>query len=664
MSRRLAIQWWAVAVMGGLGSMVHADLLIWNGGAGGVWQDGGSGGQSGGSPDVWDNALPDSASFTGTAPTTVSIAAGGVTVGDLTVSGAAYGFAGPGTLTLTGGDITVGAGLASTMTVALAGSSGFTKTGEGTLVLAGANKNVGGTLVVEGGAIQVAGVGNGFLGSSSNAAVRLDGGALHGNFAANVSPAWSIEVGPAGGELRNLNTGRWQMNQANRLSGSGTLTLSFGTANTRYELTAAQSTFAGKWVLDSAGNNNRFFDITSGFSPGTATGDDVYTLRQASLLLRDGVVLGATNKGILLVNGTSRIGAAGGNTATIAGRISGGVSDHLELSLGNSNSVLILSNPQNNWQGNTIVRTDAASGDLRGTVRLGASDVIPNTGGNVTLNTGVVLDLNGFNETIGGLDGSGRVISSTGSATLTVGANGNSPTFNGTIADGGGQLALTKVGAGIQSLGGTNTYSGVTVVSGGTLKLNAGSSISNTPSITIASNAVLNVASLAGGLTLRSGQTLGGEGEVVGSLTVGNGATLDPGSSPGFLIVDSLTLASGSRLLIDINGTAVPGVDYDRVFSDGSLTYQAGWTLEVSFASGLSGTHTVRIVDFATYNGTANAPVLTYNESEADNVSFNAATGELTFTGTLVPEPASLMLMLIGGWLLRMRRTVRGGVRV
>ncbi len=663
MSKRMVRQCWALAVIGWSVCSVRADLLIWNGGSGGVWQDGGSGWQSGGSPDVWDNAVPDSASFTGVAPSTVSIAAGGITVGDLSVSGATYGFAGPGTLTLTGGDIAVGAGLVSTMSMALAGSAGFTKTGEGVLVLSNGNKNVSGTVVIEGGAIQVAGVGNGFLGSTSNTAVTLNGGALHGNFAANASPAWAIEVGAGGGELRNLNAGRWQMNQANRLSGSGTLTLSFGTVNSRYELTAAQSTFAGKWILDSAGNNNRFFDITSGFNPGTATGDDVYTLRQASLLLRDGVVLGATNKGIRLINGTSRIGVAGGNTATVAGRITGGVSDHLELSLGSTSSVLVLSNTQNSWLGNTILRTDAASGDVRGTVRLGASEVIPNTGGNVTINAGVVLDLNGFTETIGGLDGSGRVISSTGAATLLVGANGNSPTFTGTIADGGGQLGLTKVGAGTQSLAGTNTYSGVTVVSEGTLKLNAGSSISNTPSITIASNAVLNVASLAGGLTLRSGQTLGGEGEVVGSLTVGDGATLDPGASPGFLTVDSLTLASGSRLLIEVNGTAFPGADYDRVFSDNTLTYQAGWTLEVSFASGLSGTHTVRILEFASYNGTANAPVLTYNETEAENVSFNTATGELTFTGTLVPEPASVVLMLLGGFLLRLRRSVRGGAR-
>lgn len=663
MNKRMVNRWWALAVIGLSACMARADLLIWDGGSSGVWQDGGSGWQSGGSPDAWDNAAPDSASFTGVAPSTVSIAAGGVTVGDLSVSGTAYGFAGPGTLTLVGSDITVGAGLVSTMSVALAGSSGFTKTGDGILVLSNGNKNVSGTVVIEGGAIQVAGVGNGFLGSSSNAAVTLNGGALYGNFAANVSPAWAIEVGAGGGELRNLNAGRWQMSQANRLSGSGTLTLSFGTVNTRYELTAAQSTFAGKWILDSAGNNNRFFDITSGFNPGTATGDDVYTLRQASLLLRNGVVLGSASQGIRLTNGTSRIGVAGGNTATVAGRISGGVSDHLELSLGSTSSVLVLSNTQNSWLGNTILRTDAASGDVRGTVRLGASEVIPNAGGNVTINAGVVLDLNGFTETIGGLDGSGRVISSSGAATLLVGANGNSPTFSGSLADGGGQLALTKVGAGTQSLAGTNTYSGVTVVSEGTLKLNAGSSISNTPSITIASNAVLNVASLAGGLTLRSGQTLGGEGEVVGSLTVGNGATLDPGSSPGFLTVENLTLASGSRLLVDVNGTTIPGIDYDRVFSDSALTYQAGWTLEVSFATGLSGTHTVRILEFASYNGTANAPVLTYNETEAENVSFNAATGELTFTGTLVPEPASVVLMLLGGWLLRLRRHSHGGAR-
>jgi autotransporter-associated beta strand protein len=644
-----------MGLVAGWSSIAAADLT-WGGGEAGVWKGGGTGWLDGVIADTWDNAAPDNAIFSGALPTAISVDSLGVTAGNLTFSSGLYTFNGPGTLALSNSTVQVGGGLTTTVNVALSGTSGMIKSGDGVLSLAGNNKSYSGTTVINGGAIQISAVGNNILGASSNGNVTLNGGALYGNFSANVSPGWVINVGSLSGELRNLAAGRWLINQNDRFTGSGALTLSFGTVNTRYELTAAQNTFAGKWVLDSAGNNNRFFDIYSGFAPGSATGDDVYTLRQASLLLRAGTVLGSATQGILLTNGTSRISIAGGASATLAGRISGGVNDHLEVSVGNATAVAILSNTNNSWLGNTLLRTDAASGDVRGIVRLGASGVLPDLGGNITINTGVILDLNGFNETIGGLAGAGRVISSTGAAVLRVGSNNNSPTFTGVLADDGGVLGLTKVGDGIQALAGANSYSGDTLVLDGTLKLNSGASISNTPSITVAAGAAFDVSSLSGGLTLRSGQTLSGEGEVIGSLTVGADATLSPGSSPGFLTVDALTLAGSSRTLMEINGVTTPGTDYDWIQSDSSLTYQSGWILRLSFGANIAGTHTIQLFDFASYNGTANAPTIEYaGTSGAASSSYNESTGEFTFTDAfLVPEPSTLLLMGLGvmalGW--------------
>ncbi len=74
------------------------------------------------------------------------------------------------------------------------------------------------------------------------------------------------------------------------------------------------------------------------------------------------------------------------------------------------------------------------------------------------------------------LTGSGRLEGGFGGArTTTVGVNGGSGTFTGTVANntdfGGRVLALTKAGAGTQSLLGTNSYTGITTVTGGVLAL-------------------------------------------------------------------------------------------------------------------------------------------------------------------------------------------------
>ncbi|MCL1921603.1 MAG: autotransporter-associated beta strand repeat-containing protein, partial [Kiritimatiellaeota bacterium] len=78
------------------------------------------------------------------------------------------------------------------------------------------------------------------------------------------------------------------------------------------------------------------------------------------------------------------------------------------------------------------------------------------------------LDLNGFSQTVAGLSGSGRVISAA-PATLTFG-DAQDTSFEGYI-DGG--LTLAKQGPGTATLASANTYSGDTLISGGTLKLRA-----------------------------------------------------------------------------------------------------------------------------------------------------------------------------------------------
>ncbi len=213
------------------------------------------------------------------------------------------------------------------------------------------------------------------------------------------------------------------------------------------------------------------------------------------------------------------------------------------------------------------------------------------------------LDLAGYRFQFPGLQGGGTVLSSTGSVVLTVNndvaTNNADNTFSGvlrdgTVEEGGGVLALTKTGSKTLTLAGINTYTGVTNVSQGTLKLAATSSnnIANSPSIHLASGAVLDVAGLSGAtLALANGQTLMGSGSVNGgSVTVGSGATLAPGAGAGTLTLGGgLTLATDSVFNWDNNSANAmgnAGSDWDVAsVTGGATTIASGAKLNLQFGN-------------------------------------------------------------------------------
>src|SRR6185369_12828460 len=95
------------------------------------------------------------------------------------------------------------------------------------------------------------------------------------------------------------------------------------------------------------------------------------------------------------------------------------------------------------------------------------------------------LQLNGFDITIASLSSGaplGNPIiednASSGTHTLTINS-GASTTYAGVLQNGGisSTLALTKSGLGVLTLTGTNTYSGKTTLSAGTLNINSASAI-------------------------------------------------------------------------------------------------------------------------------------------------------------------------------------------
>ena len=213
-----------------------------------------------------------------------------------------------------------------------------------------------------------------------------------------------------------------------------------------------------------------------------------------------------------------------------------------------------------------------------------SSPALPATGA-VIVASGATLDLNGFNSTIAGLNGSGIVDSSSTNvpATLTV-SNSVDASFGGVIQDSGLSLALVKTGSAAQSLNGTNTYSGTTTVSNGTLFVNG----------VLGTNAV----KVTGG-------TLAGCGKVLGPVTLQSGGTVAPGTNAiGRLVIsNSLTLAAGCATKIEISKTGSVTTN-DSVFGLTSLSCGGTITVTNIGVTALAAGDTFKIFSAASFSGT------------------------------------------------------------
>jgi len=149
-------------------------------------------------------------------------------------------------------------------------------------------------------------------------------------------------------------------------------------------------------------------------------------------------------------------------------------------------------------------------------------------------------------------------------------------TWNGVIS---GQGGLWKTNWGTLFLNQANTYNGNTTIQWGFLTLGATGSISNSPVIDVWSGGTFNVTSNASPFVLGAAQTLKGNGTNLGNMTAYG--TISPGASIGTLAFNgNLTLASGSKLLVEVDKAQVPTGDLITV--SGTLSKTGSGTVTVS----------------------------------------------------------------------------------
>ena len=187
----------------------------------------------------------------------------------------------------------------------------------------------------------------------------------------------------------------------------------------------------------------------------------------------------------------------------------------------------------------------------------------------MSISSGAVLDLDNISAMIGSLTGSGTVTNTAASntATLTLKpAAGSISTFSGIIQNGStANVALTLNGNGTEVLTGSNTYTGTTTITAGTLQLGDGTSKNGSVAGKITDNAQLtfanpNAQTYSGMITGSGSLTKTGTGvlTLTGSNIYTGGTTVEVGilvaangsngsaTGSGSVTLSGGTLASGS----------------------------------------------------------------------------------------------------------------------
>jgi autotransporter-associated beta strand protein len=331
---------------------------------------------------------------------------------------------------------------------------------------------------------------------------------------------------------------------ANSIGGTGTVTMDGGGTLTL----TVENTYSGGTIFD-RGIIAVTNDVALGTGSLTFNGGTLEALSSVG-----GIFL--TNA-ITLNSGGGTFLADTGTFSTLLGDISG------TGSFTKSGDGLLLLGGRNTYTGLTTVSAGTLQAESVTAFSAGSTFIV---------NKGAVLDLSGFNNTVGALGGSGVVTSTAddeggvenssdamakptpaqapaSKATLTVGANNADTTFSGTIEQGeDASLALTKIGTGSLTLTGTNTYTGATTVNDGSLIVNGSIASKQT---------VVNPGGLLGGTGFLSGNLMNNgtltPGNPVGNLTVSRNYVQ---TGNGILSIGVGGLASGQFGMLAVNGSA------------------------------------------------------------------------------------------------------------
>jgi fibronectin-binding autotransporter adhesin len=381
--------------------------------------------------------------------------------------------------------------------------------------------------------------------------------------------------------------------------GTGTITLGSATGTSYLQVTNG-GTIAN--ALTTTGSNSNILANSSSNTTDTYTG--TWTLNNTTNQLEIGTTA-----------------SSGSSSLIVSGLITGaGGLDLVNLSGGNQVLAVVL-NHANTYSGGTTVNTLTLDINNQGTSSTNsaigtgtltiAGGTLDNTSGsaiNLTSTTNNALVINGtltFTGTydlnlgtngisLGTTSGTSRQISVNDAPTATAGTL----TLNGVIANGTTATGISKAGVGTLILGGANTYTGATSITGGILNIQNSSALGTALGTT------------ATGTTISSGATL----QLQGGITVGNES----------LSLTGVGASTATGALENVSGNNTYG---------GLLTLTGATTISSDAGTlALTNTGTITGANGLTLGGAGNGSVASVIGTGAGTLT-KAGTGTWTLTG-------------------------------
>ncbi|EMF0716275.1 autotransporter-associated beta strand repeat-containing protein [Citrobacter freundii] len=602
------------------------------------------------------------------------------------------------TLNTGGGTLDTAAGTTLTMSGVVSGSGALTKTNTGTLTLTNSNTWSGGT-TISGGTLQL---GNGGTGGSLTGNVTNNG-----TLAFNRSDTSTLAgVISGSGVVNQIGTGKTILSGINTYSGGTTISAGTLVAQNGAALGTGAVVNNAALQLDFAADST-LANVLSGSGALSKTGSGTATL----------TATGSAQGAVTVSGGTLAFGQSGAFNAASMNVASGGA-----ITV-NPNSNIVLSGAYTQAAGATFngvadtqakTAVTAATASLNGTLNItgfgiaapvtasgltGTQYTVVHTTNGITGNFSSV-NLNGAASTVDYLRLAGRVSGNdynvgyglswleglaygTGSFTLA----GASDTFNvdvalgnqaaGTYASGWDGKTLTKAGAGSLTLSSVNTYTGDTLVNGGTLKAGIASAFAQSANVAVASGATLDLNNFnqtarnlsgAGNVTLGSAMltenavsdttfsgTLSGTGGLTktgsgvftlsGTNTYSGGTTISAGTlvAQNGAALGTGAVVNNAALQLDF---AANGTLANVLSGNGTLTKTGNGTTTLTGAGSTQGAVTVSGGTLAFgQNGAFNAASLTTAAGAATQV---AATSNLMLSGALTQAAGSTLTVAKG----------------
>ena len=422
-----------------------------------------------------------------------------------------------------------------------------------------ANQSAMGIIFAAGANVSIASSGSG----SKTLTIGSDGiDESHGSAATTDSLSVKITLGA---------TQTWNVAGGNALTVSGTVTGN-----------AFPLTVAGAGSITVSGAISGSGGITAaGTGTLTLSGNNNFT---GGLTIKSGTVVGKTNANAF-GNGNITIGDGSGGSAdaTLCGGLAGTFANPIFVASTNTGVATI---------------TDSAASIFSGLVTLNNHDLtLTAAASKLTVSGGVTgtgnLMLNNNSATANGITLSGKSVNNAG--TITNSGTGSGATLISAVIGTNVAGVVESSATSTLTLTGTNTYSGNTTISAGTISINSNSSLGNTTAghsgslVFAGGNLTLtaNVTSPHNIIVNNTGSTINESARA--TLTSKGNLTINTGSAGALTLTNGLTLSANANPTFTLNGPTGTGLGNQMInVSAGNFRVSASNTIYLTNGGGVS----------------------------------------------------------------------------